>query len=486
MADLNLYVASKPTTTSASTAIGATSMTVAAVQDRLGNTLTMADFGTKGRGVISPGKTKEEQFTFTGISSTTISGIKWVTMKSPYTETSGFAKAHAAGERVILSTNGPEFYDTFLNKGNDETIAGIHTFSTSPVVPTGGTGTQAANHDDIAAAVTGASGTATNTTFGTVKLSVAAASGPTPIAVGDNDARVPTTGQTALLAAITASSAELNILDGYTGTTADLNEMSAIVQATDVTGAELETLTSGSTSNADTKHTHSPIAQGEALFTGGSINIPTILADAQLIYSGTNSGGARLWKFPSTVQLISGTTASNFACFRTDGVDTIAATAGEDGLFGYASAGTAAVTLGTSWTSIMKFRFGVVPATTDTFFIGFAEDADTLDATGTSPTTSRHCGYQYNGTNWRITNGSNTTQTSTNVATPATGWHELKMVRVTGTSIAFYLDGSLLGTHTTNLPTQGPLMFYLAHINTAGVTKTIELSRFVDMYVATT
>lgn len=129
MADTNLYVASKPTTASASTAIGATSMTVAAVQDRLGNTLTMADFGTKGRGVISPGKTKEEQFTFTGISSNTISGISWVTMKSPYTETSGFAKAHAAGERVILSTNGPEFYDTFLNKGNDETITGVHTFS---------------------------------------------------------------------------------------------------------------------------------------------------------------------------------------------------------------------------------------------------------------------------------------------------------------------------------------------------------------------
>jgi len=135
MSDTNLYTAVKPTTASASSAIGATSTTVAAIQDRLGNTLTMTDFGTKGYGVISPGKDKEEQFTFTGISSTTISGISWVTMKAPYTETSGFAKAHAAGEKIILATNGPEFYHTFVNKANDETITGVYTFSQAAGMP---------------------------------------------------------------------------------------------------------------------------------------------------------------------------------------------------------------------------------------------------------------------------------------------------------------------------------------------------------------
>lgn len=133
MADNALYVAVAPTRSSAPISSGATSMTVAAIKDRLGNTLTMADFGSKGYGVISPGKDKEESFVFTGISGSTVSGISWVTMKSPYTETSGFNEAHAAGETVILYTNSPAFYNSFLNKNNDETIAGTYTFPSAAI-----------------------------------------------------------------------------------------------------------------------------------------------------------------------------------------------------------------------------------------------------------------------------------------------------------------------------------------------------------------
>lgn len=246
------------------------------------------------------------------------------------------------------------------------------------------------------------------------------------------------------------------------------------------------TVTGGATSNADTLHTHNPSTQDAALFTGGSIHLPIVLQDGQLVYSGAPFGSNKLWKLPASIEFITGTSASGWLAVRTDGTDSVAASVGEDGMFGVTNGASAAVTLGTSWTACIAFRLGTVPASTDTFFIGFAEDADTLDASGASPTTSRHCGYQYNGTNWRITNGSNTTQTSTNVSTPAAGWHILKMVRITGTSLAFYLDGTLLGTHTTNLPTQGPLNFYMAHINNAASSKVIECNRFIDMYVATT
>lgn len=80
----------------------------------------------------------------------------------------------------------------YMSRHTSETIPSgvVKTFITSPVVPTGGTGTQAANATDIANAVTGASGTATNLVNGTLKLSVAAASAPSPIAVGDNDPRM--------------------------------------------------------------------------------------------------------------------------------------------------------------------------------------------------------------------------------------------------------------------------------------------------------
>ncbi len=256
--DNRKYVAIKPTTLSVGVSVSDTTCIPSQIKDRLGNSITSmsTSFGTKGFGVISPNTEKEEQFVFTGLSGGTITGISAVTMQDPYTETSGFAKEHAAGEPILLYTNSPAFYNSFVNKENDETVNGVVTFTQSPVVPTGGTGTQAANATDIANAISGASGTATNLVNGTVKLSVAAASAPNPIVVGDNDPRVPTSGQTALLAAITASAAELNVLDGYTGTTADLNEMSAIVQATNITGAELEDLSDG---GSTTIHTHNSL-----------------------------------------------------------------------------------------------------------------------------------------------------------------------------------------------------------------------------------
>lgn len=55
------------------------------------------------------------------------------------------------------------------------------------------------------------------------------------------------------LEAITASAAELNQLDGATITATQLNETAAIVAATDITGAELEELSNGSTT---TLHNH--------------------------------------------------------------------------------------------------------------------------------------------------------------------------------------------------------------------------------------
>lgn len=128
------YVASKNTRLSASAAAGATSFTVSSLKDREDSTLTMASFGTKGYGVIDPGGSLEEHFTFTGISSTTLTGVSHVSMVTPYTETSGLSRAHSAGVRVVLATNSPAFYDTFANLNNSETVTGTWTF-TSTALP---------------------------------------------------------------------------------------------------------------------------------------------------------------------------------------------------------------------------------------------------------------------------------------------------------------------------------------------------------------
>lgn len=350
--DTRLFTAIDPTTLSSGTSIGATQITPAFIRDREGNTISsMATFGTKAYGVIAPNTSREEQFSFTGISSGTLTGVSHVTMITPYTETSGLNEAHAAGEVVIIQTNSPAFYNEFLNKSNDETIVGTYTFNELPTLdsyeaPTnsaqlapkgyvdavvGGlantdrlvvagtagetisigqliyfdTGTNnewmkcdadiASSVDNVILGIAQGAGTDGNAISGGVLLkgldsnqsgmtqgdpmyasntagAISSTPGTTEVAVGAArsatalyfDPRFPqqlTEAQQDLLDGITASATEINITDGLTGTTAQINEATTFFSATDITGAEAETLSSGSTSNADTLHTHSSLGQ---------------------------------------------------------------------------------------------------------------------------------------------------------------------------------------------------------------------------------
>lgn len=131
MSDTRKYAAVKLTRASIGKSSGTTTLDVAAIQDRLGNTLTMTNFGSKGFGVLSPGKTNERQFVFTGITGSQITGISEVTMTDPYTESSGWSRAVIAGESVVLATNSPAFYNEFVNVENDNTFTGKQLFTTA-------------------------------------------------------------------------------------------------------------------------------------------------------------------------------------------------------------------------------------------------------------------------------------------------------------------------------------------------------------------
>jgi hypothetical protein len=130
MADNRKYASVLPARLQDGVAVGATTANLSAIEDIYGNALTMSDFGAYGYITVDPTGTRE-QCVFTGISSNQLTGISTVIAKSPYTQTSGFAFAHAAGVRVIVS-NTPAFYDNFTNKENDETINGTWTFSAFP------------------------------------------------------------------------------------------------------------------------------------------------------------------------------------------------------------------------------------------------------------------------------------------------------------------------------------------------------------------
>ncbi len=104
-----------------------------------GDLLTMANFGTKGFITLEPNSSsQEEQCSFTGVvqnanGTATLTGISNVLFISPYTETSGFAKSHAGGVKLVI-TNTSGFYNQFANKNDDELITQTWTF-TNPNYP---------------------------------------------------------------------------------------------------------------------------------------------------------------------------------------------------------------------------------------------------------------------------------------------------------------------------------------------------------------
>jgi hypothetical protein len=178
-------------------------------------------------GTIAPKTTASEFISFTGITqnangTATLTGVvRGLAKKYPFTTDAAYKLPHSGQTQFIISDM-PQIFEEYISLTDDVTVTGIKTFSSSPIVPTGGTGTQVANATDIANAISGASGTATDSIFGTVKLSVAAASVPNPIVVGDNDTRVPTQGENDALVGTsgTAVSGSNKLVDAADATTA--------------------------------------------------------------------------------------------------------------------------------------------------------------------------------------------------------------------------------------------------------------------------
>lgn len=140
MADNFKYVQTQPYTLAGSGAlIGDTTLILSSFDDIDDVALTMTDFGTTGFGTLEPGNSSfEEQICWTGVTqnadgTATLTGVKNVGFKSPYTQTSGLLKSHAGGTQFVVS-NTAGFYDKMTSKSDDETIAGVWTF-TDPNVP---------------------------------------------------------------------------------------------------------------------------------------------------------------------------------------------------------------------------------------------------------------------------------------------------------------------------------------------------------------
>ena len=236
MADTFLFAQLQPYSLSgAGASIGDTSITLKSMLDIDGNTLSMSGtFGSIGFGTLEPGNgANEEQISFTGLTNNsngtvTLSGVKSVGFTAPYTATSGLAKTHPGSTTFVIS-NTAGFYDHLTSKNDDETIAGIYTF-TNPNVPrldtahayAGGEEEYFATKRYVDGVAIAGAPDASTTVKGITKMSVAPASATSPISVGDNDPRVPTQAENDALVGTSGTPSSTNkfVTNADTSTTA--------------------------------------------------------------------------------------------------------------------------------------------------------------------------------------------------------------------------------------------------------------------------
>jgi len=122
--------------------IGATSIVLVSLTDIYGNAITTmaTTFGTKGYITCEPDSNNEEAATFTGITvnangTVSLTGVSTILAQSPYTETSGLARQHSGGTKVVITDN-VAFWNTFGNTANTNTWADVQTFSVPAVQAT--------------------------------------------------------------------------------------------------------------------------------------------------------------------------------------------------------------------------------------------------------------------------------------------------------------------------------------------------------------
>src|SRR3990167_3573314 len=274
--------------------------------------VVMADFGTTGHATLEPGSEREENISFTGITqnangTATLTGVtRGLGFKTPYTTVTALKLSHAGGTSCVVSNSAP-FYDKLAAKDNDETVTGTWTF-TSTALPTLNTyvaptlnaqlaakkyvddvalaGTpdattvnkgnvEVATDAELAAGTatggTGASLAAIGSSFNTAgtanKVPVGNAGGKLAASWGGSASTLATLDSSTLVvqnpanATATATASKIPIAGG-TGKLAE-----GWLQMTD---AQATTLTTGSTSDASSLHTHAFIPEMEVPFYVGT------------------------------------------------------------------------------------------------------------------------------------------------------------------------------------------------------------------------
>ena len=253
----------------------------------------------------------------------------------------------------------------------------------------------------------------------------------------------------------------------YDGTNFQMQNPSAATMATalqgqlntgysaNVTGTNLATLTAGASSDADALHTHTSISSLIDYVPNTSINSTYYTYVQSLINA--NYGG---W------------TGSAYS--SAGGVG--------GGSYSFSSAGTMQCNIikagnniasgNATWANskIIKIKWrGWLSAGANATGAGLVDNAGILYAASTSTSNNIRFVVDSDGTIW-ATNSNGTTNTRTSIAGfTASNWNTYEIIWTPTTSILFYVNGTLVATHTTNLPTAASdILFGAGQSNGAG------------------
>lgn len=220
-------------------------------------------------------------------------------------------------------------------------------------------------------------------------------------------------------------------------TTAIATETTDFFSATDITGAEAQTLTGGTNSDASSLHSH-PFAAilRETLGLNRYLLRFYDLGDrtATIGFIENIVGAGTIAESSLSILFTTGTTSGNANIIAQSVLDDDAPAA--------------------AWAKSAMFEFQVKfgQITAQDFFFGTGENVSIPGANGTS--VQKHYGFFVeDGTIW-VSNADGTTQTRTDVSAgiTLTDANTFQVEVTSATNIKFYINGVLVATHTTNLP----------------------------------
>lgn len=433
--------------------IGATTATLVSATDDDGNALPTGLYGL----TIDAGNSSKEYIICT-LTSTALTGILSVTRQG--VTSSGFARTHRRGAKVTLT-------DWAILKRMLNNLDGTTGFDSASPLSYDGNPTFTADGqiitkkyaDDLAIA---GSPDASTTVKGISKLSSAPASPTEPIAVGTNDTRVPTQDENDALAGTsgTPSSSNKYVTNDDTATAATASKV-----ARRLAGGNITVVT-------ETQGNNSTNAASTAYVDAGLANIPSL--DLYGIHTVPTSNTWFTWTSNFNMTLISGPSYYPSGWVKDGTIGNPSNDTGGGGIYTLDFSGDAYVAAGLigngssdNYTAAdnkdirIKFRAKFAALGGSSYAsIGIIDSAgNTLDDDQTSTASSiRLC---LNNATLYFVNANGTSNTNTSIAGSVTynNWNTYEIVFNPGTDIKLYANGSLIATHTTNLPTGSLSLF---------------------------